>query len=122
MFKSVTGDGGEGGVRVAGAPTRQKKRKWQPRRLGRAVEAAVGVPKDASQIRQLELVLVRASDAERMAVWNELIASEHELGSCRAVGRQLQYLVKSEHGWLRGRWIWSGCVTIAGPRGVDRVE
>jgi hypothetical protein len=82
------------------APARQKQRKWQPKRLGRAVEAAVGVPARADQIEQLELVLVRGADQERMRVWNELIASEHELGNCRAVGRQLRYLVKSEHGWL----------------------
>ena len=82
------------------APLNQKKQKWQPKRLGAAVAAAVGVPECASQIERLELIWVRSSDRELMPLWNELIAAEHDLGSCRAVGRQLRYLVKSEHGWL----------------------
>ena len=35
-----------------------------------------------------------------MRTWNELIAREHPQGKRRLVGRQLRYLVASEHGWL----------------------
>ena len=81
-------------------PTNRKKREWEPKRLDTKVKEAVGVPERADQIECLELIRVRADDKELMPIWNELIVTEHELGSCRAVGRQLRYLVKSEHGWL----------------------
>jgi len=69
-----------------------------PRRLGAAVPGAVGVPAEAGSVRRLELVLV--AGAESMAVWNELMITEHPLGAGPLVGRQLRYLVGSEHGWL----------------------
>ena len=81
-------------------PANRKKRQWQPKRLGAKVAEAEGVPERADQIKGLELIPVRVGDSKLMPVWNELIAGEHELGSCRAVGRQLRYLVRSEHGWL----------------------
>jgi hypothetical protein len=48
----------------------------------------------------LELLLVDPRDDSKMRIWNELMAREHPQGDRRLVGRQLRYLVGSEHGWL----------------------
>ena len=73
---------------------------WRPRRLGRAVPKACGVPTTVRAVRGLRLVCVDPSDDEGMLIWNELIIGEHPQGERRLVGRQLRYLVESEHGWL----------------------
>ena len=72
--------------------------KWNPTRLHRPVAAAVGVPARAEDVRGLQLMEVRSE--EEGQVWNELMIREHPLHQCRLVGRQLRYLVSSEHGWL----------------------
>jgi len=72
----------------------------RPRRLGAPVPEPVGVPHDAGLVRGLKLVLV--DDEELLKTWNELMAAEHPLGAGPFVGRQLRYLVGSEHGWLGG--------------------
>lgn len=46
------------------------------------------------------MVLVEPWDREGMARWNELIIREHPFGERRLCGRQLRYLIGSEHGWL----------------------
>lgn len=70
----------------------------QPRRLPAHVPKAEGVPEQVDQIRDLELVAV---DSETlMRVWNSLLLDEHPRGAGPLVGRQLRYLVRSEHGWL----------------------
>jgi hypothetical protein len=58
------------------------------------------VPEAVRDIRGLRLIQVRADDDTAMRTWNELIAREHPQGKRRLVGRQLRYLVASEHGWL----------------------
>ncbi len=72
----------------------------RPRRLEQSVPAPEGVPQSAEQIRGLELVIVESE--ERMRTWNELLAREHPRGAGPLVGRQLRYLIGSEHGWLGG--------------------
>ena len=37
-----------------------------------------------------------------MRIWNELMIQDHPRGAGPLVGRQLRYLVQSEHGWLGG--------------------
>ncbi|MEK7215960.1 MAG: Druantia anti-phage system protein DruA, partial [Chloroflexota bacterium] len=81
------------------------------------------MPEVVGSIRGLRLVLVSPDDDTAMRTWNELIAREHPQGDRRLVGRQLRYLVASDHGWLgaigfsasalkleaRDRWIgWTG--------------
>jgi Druantia protein DruA len=73
---------------------------WRARRLGGAVPAPQGVPERAGEVRGLRVVLVHPGDDPAMRTWNELIAREHPQGERRLVGRQLRYLVASEHGWL----------------------
>ena len=75
-------------------------RRWTPRRLGRPVAAPIGVPTRAEQVEGLKLVEVTAQDDELFRTWSELIETEHPLHESRMVGRQLRYLVGSEHGWL----------------------
>ena len=74
--------------------------KWNPTRLHRRVPAPSGVASRAEEVRGLELIQV--SSAEQSQIWNELMIREHPLQQCRLVGRQLRYLVGSEHGWLGG--------------------
>jgi hypothetical protein len=47
-------------------------------------------------------VEVDSVDEEHFRIWNELMLTEHPLKDCRLVGRQLRYLIGSEHGWLGG--------------------
>jgi len=71
-----------------------------PRRLSEPVEQPEEVPGEAGWVRGLELVLVNR--LEQMRVWNELFMNEHPQGAGPLVGRQVRYLIGSEHGWLGG--------------------
>ena len=71
-----------------------------PRRLTEPVPLPVDVPSEVNHISALELV--RVHDAEQMRTWNELMLTEHYLRSATLVGRQLRYLIRSEHGGLGG--------------------
>ena len=72
----------------------------QPRRLDTATAPPEGVPVQVEQIRGLRLVEVSTGDDQAFRTWNELILTEHPLKDCRLVGRQLRYLIGSDHGWL----------------------
>ena len=71
-----------------------------PRRLEEPVPAPEDVPGTAGEVRGLELVPVETD--EQMRIWNELLIDEHPRGAGPLVGRQLRYLIGSEHGWLGG--------------------
>ncbi len=71
-----------------------------PRRLTEPVRLPVDVPSEVTSIAALELVRVRETD--QMRIWNELMLTEHYLGTATLVGRQMRYLIRSEHGWLGG--------------------
>ena len=75
---------------------------WQPRRVKGSVAKPRAVPGRVGQVKGLELVEVGSEDDELFRIWNELMLSEHPLHDCRLVGRQLRYLIGSEHGWLGG--------------------
>jgi len=77
-----------------------KAGRWRPRRLGRAVAQPRNVPARAEQVQGLKLVEVCREEDELFRTWNELIETEHPLRDGRMVGRQLRYLIASEHGWL----------------------
>ena len=74
--------------------------KRSPRRLVEGVAEAKEVPGDVGEIRELRLIKVETQ--EQMRIWNELMIQGHPRGAGPLVGRQLYYLVKSEHGWLGG--------------------
>jgi hypothetical protein len=71
-----------------------------PRRLNEPVPPPKEVPVQAGDVRGLTLVRVRRE--EEMRIWNEMMISEHPLGAGPFVGRQLRYLIGSDHGWLGG--------------------
>ncbi len=71
-----------------------------PRRLVEPVAPPADVPAEAGDVQGLRLLLV--STEEQMRVWNELMIREHPQGAGPLVGRQLRYLLGSEHGWLGG--------------------
>lgn len=71
-----------------------------PRRLDTAVAPPSDVPAQAGDVWGLQLVVVRTE--EQMRIWNELMIREHPQGAGPLVGRQLRYLIGSEHGWLGG--------------------
>lgn len=46
--------------------------------------------------------MVLVETKEQMRVWNTMLQDEHPQGAGPLVGRQLRYLIGSEHGWLGG--------------------
>jgi hypothetical protein len=102
-------------------PPQIEKGSPSPRRLSGPVAEPEGVPAEVGEVAGLELILVEQESQMRM--WNELMIREHPQGAGPLVGRQMRYLVGSEHGWLgafgfaapalqladRDRWIgWDG--------------
>ncbi|GAH70518.1 unnamed protein product, partial [marine sediment metagenome] len=79
---------------------RRKTGRSSPRRLSEPVAPPTDVPAEASDIRGLTLVLVKTD--EQMRIWNELMIREHPQGAGPLVGRQVRYLIDSQHGWLGG--------------------
>ena len=79
---------------------RTRPGRHSPRRLSKPVPLPLGVPSKVGEVRGLELVLVSTPD--QMRVWNELMIEEHPQGAGPLVGRQLRYLIGSQHGWLGG--------------------
>ena len=71
-----------------------------PRRLTEPVLLPVDVPSKVNSIAALELI--RVQEPEQMRIWNELMLTEHYLKAATLVGRQMRYLIRSEHGWLGG--------------------
>lgn len=69
-----------------------------PRRLSEPVAVPAGVPSKAGEVLGMELIIVES--VEQMRIWNEMMIREHPRGAGPLVGRQLRYLVGSEHGWL----------------------
>jgi len=72
----------------------------QFRRLNVEVTPPERVPAKVEDVKGLRLVEVGTGDDQLFRTWNELILTEHPLKDCRLVGRQLRYLIGSDHGWL----------------------
>ena len=75
-----------------------RPRHWNSTRLSKPVKAPTAVPTRVEDVQGLQLV--EATTEEEIKIWNELMIREHPLHQCRLVGRQLRYLVASDHGWL----------------------
>lgn len=90
----------------------------EPRRLDERVPPPDGVPASAGKVRGLQLVLVEREAGDRgspkMRLWNELFIEEHPRGAGPLVGRQLRYLVASEHGLLGGLAFASAALHLHG--------
>lgn len=81
-------------------PQGPTRRGWKARRLERQVPPLCNVPTRVEQVAGLRLEEVSPEQDELFRTWNELIETEHPLHDSRMVGRQLRYLIGSEHGWL----------------------
>lgn len=68
------------------------------RRLEQPVPEPHAVPDQVDKVCGLRLVLVEDEDTRR--IWNELVIREHPFGTKPLVGRQLRYLIGSDHGFL----------------------
>ncbi len=99
----------EKGYLVLPAP-RARSGPARPRRLGRRVPSPEGVPGTVGEVRGLELVVVQTE--EQMRIWNELFTCEHPWGAGPLVGRQVRYLIRSEHGWLGGMGFASAALQV----------
>ena len=75
-----------------------KPGRGSPRRLSEPVVLPQAVPAEVGGVRGLHLV--RVETVEQMRIWNEMMIREHPRGAGPLVGRQLRYLIDSEHGWL----------------------
>ena len=82
-----------------------------PRRLAQPVALPVEVPAQAGEVRGLELIMVNS--AEHMRIWNELMIESHPQGAGPLVGRQLRYLIGSQHGWLGGFGFAAAALNLA---------
>ena len=71
-----------------------------PRRLDAPVAPPTNVADRVDDVGGLSLELVTTT--EQMRIWNELMLCEHPQGAGPFVGRQLRYLIGSDHGWLGG--------------------
>ena len=78
----------------------RKTGRGSPRRLSEPVAPPTDVPAKVGDVWGLTLVLVRTD--EQMRIWNEMMLTEHPQGAGPLVGRQLRYLIGSDHGWLGG--------------------
>jgi hypothetical protein len=85
---------------------------WHPTRLNHPVPTPVDVPELLQDVRGLRLIEV--ADKAHLQIWNELMLREHPLKDCRLVGRQLRYLIGSEHGWLGGMGFGSAALYLEG--------
>ena len=92
-------------------PPRIQKGAPRPRRLAAPVEEPIGVPEQVGEVRGLELIGV--AEPQQMRIWNELMIEEHPLGAGPLVGRQLRYLLGSEHGWLGGLGFAAAALQLA---------
>ncbi len=59
-------------------------------------------------------VTLSASDCMPRDVFKVTWMGEHPLQDCRLVGRQLRYLLASDHGWLGGLGFGSAALRLAG--------
>ena len=88
--------------RLPTAHSGPKSGSQKARRLEQPVEHPRNVPSRVDEIRGLRLVLVAKGDDASFRIWNELMLGEHPLRDARLVGRQVRYLIDSDHGYLGG--------------------
>jgi hypothetical protein len=93
-------------------PLSSNGRTWNPTRLNRRVPRPRDVPQQVQEVQGL--CLVEVSDGGSLQIWNELMLREHPLKDCRLVGRQLRYLIGSEHGWLGAIGFGSAALQLEG--------
>ena len=86
------------GLLALPAPRMVRRGPSAPRRLGHPVPLPRPLPESVELIDQITFTLVQSE--EHFRIWNELMLREHPFGDRKLVGRQLRYLIESEHGYL----------------------
>lgn len=86
-------------------------RRKTPRRCERPIPQPNNVPNNINEIRNLWLCLVRSE--WDMRKWNEMMINEHPQKAGPLVGRQLRYLIYSDHGLLGGIGFASAALQLA---------
>ena len=93
----------------------------------------IDMPESAEDIKKLNIYKLTSKDKVDMKIWNWLIQNEHPLGITRLVGRQMRYLIHSEHGYLgaiafsasawslKARDSWIGWDDIARQKGLHLI-
>jgi len=81
-------------------PVSLKRGNTSPRRLLEPVPTPLDVPAQVGDVQGLKIILVETMEHTR--IWNEMMFREHPQGAGPLVGRQLRYLIDSDHGWLGG--------------------
>jgi hypothetical protein len=81
-------------------PVSLRRGNTSPRRLLEPVATPLDVPALVGDVQGLKIILVETT--EHVRIWNEMMFREHPQGAGPLVGRQLRYLVDSDHGWLGG--------------------
>jgi len=84
-------------------PACKSPQRGRPHRLrasGQPLPPLKAVPARVDQVRHLHLHLISGDQDPLHGVWNDLIVAQHPCGDAPLVGRQLRYLIGSDHGWL----------------------
>ncbi len=89
---------------------RTKPGSKQPRRLEEPLPMPQEIPEDVSELSGLRLEWVRSR--REMAIWNEMMIQDHPRGAGPLVGRQLRYLIVSDHGCLGGLGFSSAALNL----------
>ena len=92
--------------RGAGVPRR-------PRVLAAPVAPASGVPERVGEVSGLRLE--PAADERGRRILSTLLRNEHPQGAVQHAGRQLRYLIASDHGWLGG-FVFASAASALAPR------
>lgn len=80
-------------------PGLSRRTKTAPHKsISAPVQLPIDVPEKVGEVRGLKTILVKS--AEHKAVWNELVTRDTSKGVGSLVGRELRYLVASDHGFL----------------------
>ena len=85
----------------------------RPRMLPDPVPAACGVPERVDAVVGLDVRPV--AGREEAQLLSRLLRDEHPQGAVQHGGRQLRYLVGSDHGWLGG-FVFASPASTLGPR------
>jgi hypothetical protein len=76
------------------------KRPHRLRRSGQPLPPLSAVPRQAGQLKGLQLLLLSGHEDPLHGLWNDLMIAQHPCGDAPLVGAQLRYLIGSDHGWL----------------------
>lgn len=71
-----------------------------PRHLSKPLAPVEGLPDQVQDVTGLSLFLV--DDEAHIRIWNEMMFTDHPQSVGPLVGRQLRYLIASDHEWLGG--------------------